>query len=231
MRPRAMPGAALLAGALLLGLPGCGGDGGGDAVATPPPGTGVQNPASVDVIPCLVQQVGNGPTVVNLSNIVLPDTVKVDFALPPGFPNGRRLQDPVIDIILAVLFIDLSKHPVTVLNALPVNPTANDLPFRPGFPYLAAAQGNPPLPAPGGSNFNFRTEPASAFVRVDRMGMPAVATAVNGSAAKVPYNDADPSTDATGQFVAEIQTTLTGLSRVLADDFDALGLSRCARTM
>ena len=222
---------AIGAATLLLGLAGCGGSGGPPSAEAPAPTTGVQNPASVDVIPCLVQQVGSGPTTVNLTNIILPDTVKIDFARPAGFPNGRRLQDPVIDLILAVAFIDLSKHPVTVLNAIPVNPAANDLPFRPTFPYLAAAQGNPPLPAPGGSNFNFRTDPASAFVRIDRMGVPAVATVVISSAAKVPFNDADPATDATGQFVPEIQNTLTGLSRALADDFDKLGLARCARTM
>ena len=54
---------------------------------------------------------------------------------PSGFPNGRRLEDEVVDITLAVVLLDLSVHSVTDLVGL--NPTANDRPFPVTFPYLA----------------------------------------------------------------------------------------------
>ena len=46
-----------------------------------------------------------------------------------GFPNGRRLQDDVIDTILTL-----------VNNGSPLgdNVNANDVPFRDVFPYLAS---------------------------------------------------------------------------------------------
>ena len=126
------------------------------------------------------------------------------------------------------MFLDLTKHPATVLASVPVNPAANDLPFRPDFPYLAAPQGNPPLASGIGTNFDFRTDADSAYVRVDRMGFPAVATVLISSSKKTEYNDNNPSDDATGKFVPEITATLTGLTNALADDFTKLGLSICA---
>lgn len=216
--------AVLLAAATLAG---CGGE--DTATSMPPPGsttaTNTQTGLGFDVSPCLSQAVG-GTTVAGL---VVPDTVKINLAAPSGFPNGRRLPDPVIDVTLAVLFLDLTRHPATTLAGVPVNPAANDLPFLATFPYLAAAQGTPPLPAPGGANFDFRTDPASAYVRVDRMGMPAVATAIISSSQKNPYNDDSPAIDATGKHVPDILITLAGLTRALADDFDRLGLAKCAR--
>ena len=41
----------------------------------------------------------------------------------------------------------------------------------------------------------FRTTPAAMYTRVDRMGMPAVATALVSSGQKNAYNDADPTGD------------------------------------
>jgi hypothetical protein len=81
------------------------------------------------------------------------------------------------------------------------------------------------------SNFNFRTDPASAFVQVDRTGMPAVATALISTAVKNPFNDAAPADDATGRFVPDMLTTLAGLTLGLADDFQRLGLTPCARAL
>lgn len=221
-----------LVSALLLS--GCGGGGGGgsskggSSVATPTPVSSTPpnpNNVSLNVTRCLTQQVGPGTTVANL---VVPDTVTINLAAPSGFPNGRRLTDKVIDLTLAVIFLDLTKHPVTTLADLPLNPPANDLPFRDVFPYLAAAQGNPPLSATTGKTFNFRTDPASAYVRVDRMGMPAVATALISSSHKTEYNDANPAEDANFKFLNEINATLTGLTNALSDDFAARGLTLCA---
>lgn len=189
---------------------------------TPPP-----TATGFDVTNCLAQTIpGAGTTV---AGAVVPDTLTLNLAAASGFPNGRRLPDPVIDVTLAVIFLDLTRHSPGLFASLPVNPAANDVPFRTSFPYLAAPQGNPPLAASTGTSFNFRTEPSSSFVRVDRMGMPAVATALIGSAAKAPYNDANPSNDAAGQFVPEITAQLTGLTNALADDLGRLNLTPCAR--
>ena len=39
-----------------------------------------------------------------LASIVFPDTLKMDLSKPDGFPNGRRLQDDVIDTELQLVF-------------------------------------------------------------------------------------------------------------------------------
>jgi hypothetical protein len=70
---------------------------------------------------------------------VVPDVIRIDPSMPAGFPNGRRLTDPVIDVTLALVLLDLSMHPVSAL--IGVNPTANDLPFRDRFPYVARPHG------------------------------------------------------------------------------------------
>jgi hypothetical protein len=66
---------------------------------------------------------------------VVPDVITIDPSQPAGFPNGRRLTDPVIDVTLALVLLDLGVHDVTTLVG--VNPTANDRKFRNAFPYLA----------------------------------------------------------------------------------------------
>jgi hypothetical protein len=184
-------------------------------------------PTSFNVTSCLNQTIpGTGFTV---AQAVVPDTLTLTLSAASGFPNGRRLPDPVIDVTLAVIFLDLTRHSPALLAGLPVNPSANDQPFRTAFPYLAPPQGSPPLAATGGSSFNFRTDGPSSYVRVDRMGMPAVATALIGSSAKTAYNAADPANDANGDFVPELTAQLTGLTNALADDLTRLGLTPCAR--
>ena len=61
-----------------------------------------------------------------------------------GFPNGRQLTDPVIDVTLALILLDLGVHDVTTL--IGVNPTENDRAFLRRFPYLARPHrtGSPP---------------------------------------------------------------------------------------
>lgn len=71
------------------------------------------------------------------SPLVVPDVLNVDLSMPSGFPNGRRLEDPVIDVTLAVLLLDLGMHDATTFVDIPLNPTAGDeAPLR-DFPYLA----------------------------------------------------------------------------------------------
>ncbi|MEN0060829.1 MAG: DUF4331 family protein [Myxococcota bacterium] len=71
--------------------------------------------------------------------LVVPDHLTIDPSGAAAFPNGRGLPDPVMDVTLAVVLLDLGTHPVDVLATLPLNPPANDLPFGSGFPYLANA--------------------------------------------------------------------------------------------
>lgn len=226
---------ALLAAAA-LGLAGCGGDGFPSPrepvvvtpTPTPPPTAG---PQSYDVLPCFLQDTGLG---VNVAQLVIPDVLTIDFGLPSGFPNGRALPDPVIDRILAALFLDLRVHSINTFVSLPLNPASNDRPFRAVFPYLAPPQGNPPVEAPGGINFNFRTDPPEAYTTVDRTGFPALATALVSAAQRNAFNDdsaADdlqPNADGLFKWVPEFRAGLTALTNALGDDLEALGLKLCA---
>jgi len=194
---------------------------------TPPPPVVV---TTYNVENCFTQAFpGTGG--LTLRTLIVPDTLKLDLSRPSGFPNGRDLDDPVIDITLAALFLDFGvtgQSPLTFAN-LPLNPPANDRPFSDTFPFLAPPQGTPPLAATTGTSFDFRTDPDSAYTSVDRMGMPAIATALIGSSQKNPYNDVTPTQDAAGQFIAEERTLLTGLYGNIADDLTRLGLTLCGR--
>ena len=143
---RSLFAAAPLALAAVLASCGGGGNNGGGAVSfvptpalpapTPAP-TPTPGPASRNVSACLSQVIpGTGGA--TPASLVIPDTMKLDLTQPAGFPNGRRLQDPVIDITLAVLLLDMTKHSPALLAGLPLNPPANDKPFSATFPYLAA---------------------------------------------------------------------------------------------
>lgn len=162
------------------------------------------------------------------------DVLTIDVARPASFPNGRTPADPVIDRTLALLFLDLRTHSIDTFHNIPVNPKGNDVPLPSAFPWLAPPFGGV-RQSLGGTNFNFRTDPDSAFTRVDRMGMPAVATALIGSSAKNPYNDDSPPQDLSSpsdgvfKWVPEIRSQLTTLTNALADDFRAAGLTMCAQ--
>ncbi len=223
---------ALLA-SVALALAGCGG-GGGEASSDPvivvppptPPLTG-----SYDVVPCFTQDTGLG---LNVAQLVTPDVLTIDFRLPSAFPNGRALPDPVADRILAAVFLDLRVHSIDTFVNLPLNPPANDRPFRANFPYFALPQGNPPIEAPGGVNFNFRTDPRSAYVQVDRTGFPALSTALVAGARKDAFNSDSAADDLTGnaqgtfKWVPEFRASLVLLFNALGDDLEALGLKLCA---
>jgi hypothetical protein len=180
------------------------------------------------VLPCLYQVVpGTGGTTV--AGLIIPDVLTLNFANPAGFPNGRRLADPAADITLAAIFLDLTRHSPATLASLPLNPPANDRPFPADFPYLAPPQGTPPIGDASGAAFDFRRDPVSAYVRVDRMGMPTVATALIAQSRRPAYNDANPSDDAKGNFVGELAEELRILTNALGDDFIARGLTPCAK--
>lgn len=203
------------------------GDDEDDPIAMPSPTpTPTPTPTSFNVQACLDQMIpGTGVTV---AQAVVPDTLTLNLSAASGFPNGRRLPDPVIDVTLAVIFLDLSVNGPGTLAGLPLNPSANDVAFRDAFPYLAPPQGSPPIADNSGTIFAFRSDPESSYVRVDRMGMPAVSTALIPSDRKNAYNDASPTVDVNGDFVPDLGATLTALTNALADDLTGAGLTPCA---
>jgi hypothetical protein len=76
----------------------------------------------------------------------------------------------------------------------------------------------------------YRTETADMYTRVDRMGMPAVSTALIGADSKNPYNDDDPAGDAAGTYVPELADSNTALHVALNDDLTGLSLVPCSMT-
>jgi hypothetical protein len=180
--------------------------------------------AAVDVSPCLNQVVYEGRSVANL---VVPDVLQLDMSQPSGFPNGRKLTDPVIDITLAVLFLDLKTESAATFANLPLDPTSTGVAEPATFPYLSPATGGAPAPG-AGSGFVFRADPPTAYTRVDRMGMPAVSTALIATASKAAYNDDNPTVDATGKWAPTITADLTTLTTELIGQFRSLGLKPCA---
>ena len=223
--PRLRPALAVaLASTLALSACGGGGSGASGAESTTTNTTGTQTGSALDVSPCLNQTVAGR----SVASLVVPDVLTLDPTKASGFPNGRTLTDPVIDLELAALFLDLRVHPVDTLAKLPLNPSGNDVPLPATFPYLGEAHGGAPA-ATGGSGFVFRTDAPSAYARVDRMGEPAVATALVRTAQKTAFNNDSPVDDATGKWVPEFTADLTELATALQDDFAAAGLKICAK--
>lgn len=60
-------------------------------------------------------------------DIVIPDVVSLDLSAADGFPNGRKLDDDVIDVALQV----------TLNRSFVGDGIANDSAFLASFPYLA----------------------------------------------------------------------------------------------
>lgn len=91
--------------------------------------------------PCTVVGDGTGTCAAFAVPLIIPDTVKLDTTTAAGFPNGRMLPDPVIDVTLAVALLELTgdpaPHEATALVGV-LNPSANDKEFEPAFPFLAA---------------------------------------------------------------------------------------------
>jgi hypothetical protein len=57
--------------------------------------------------------------------LVIPDVLRLDTSQPSGFPNGRDLDDQVVDLLLAVALLDLGTHPLRLFADLPLNPPAS----------------------------------------------------------------------------------------------------------
>ena len=95
--------------------------------------------AGLSLTPCTVVGDATGSCATQGVPLIIPDTLVIDFTAASGFPNGRELADPVIDVTLAVVLLDLSVHGADTFAGLPLNPPANDLAFSTSFPYLAEA--------------------------------------------------------------------------------------------
>jgi hypothetical protein len=77
-------------------------------------------------------------TVAQAGPVIIPDTIKYNPTMPSGYPNGRKLEDQVVDLTLAAVLLKLGpKQPLTTFADLPLNPPANDVPFSAEWPYLA----------------------------------------------------------------------------------------------
>jgi hypothetical protein len=125
---------------------------------------------SLGLVPCKMQNsmasdecvsqdiLGNvpGATGPSPAQLVLPDTLKIDVSAPAGFPNGRALADPVVDVTLAILLLDMDAMTTGTPPAAqtpfaftpgnivgPLNPPTNDVgidgDFPTAFPYLHPA--------------------------------------------------------------------------------------------
>ncbi len=80
--------------------------------------------------------------------LAFPDVLLVNTTGPTGFPNGRTLDVPVIDVILAAVLIE-AESIADLLVFTDLDPTSddvhglsqspNDVEFAAGFPYLGAA--------------------------------------------------------------------------------------------
>ena len=228
--------------ALVATLAACGDQGAGSQVVVPAPlpsstatptptPTATATPTSYNVDNCFSQQIqGESGATATLHDILTPDTVHLNLARATRFPNGRHPSDPVVDILLATLFLDMkvTGQGVNTFVNIPLDPPTNDKPFSLTFPFLATPNGSPQVASGTGSGFNFRTDPDSAYVSVDRMGNPAIATAIIGSAMKLTYNDSTPTDDLAGTFAAEQKNELKKFFGLIGDDLTNLGLKICA---
>ena len=96
---------------------------------------------ALTLTPCTVVGDGTGSCAEFAVPLILPDTIKINTNVASGFPNGRNLSAPVIDVTLAVALLDLTgdtpPHTPTDLVGV-LNPAANDKEFIATFPYLAS---------------------------------------------------------------------------------------------
>ena len=71
--------------------------------------------------------------------VIVPDVIHYNPDKPTSYPNGRKLTDQVVDLTIAAAMLDLSApgQNLRTFADLPLNPPANDVPFKDSFPYLA----------------------------------------------------------------------------------------------
>jgi hypothetical protein len=87
---------------------------------------------SAGFTPCAV-----GSCYAQITPLVFRVGLRLDPDAPPGFREGRRLEDPIPDRVLASMLLDLQSHDHDAFAQQPLNPPANDVPFDEAWPYLA----------------------------------------------------------------------------------------------
>ncbi len=101
-----------------------------------PPGGSVETLASgrlADLVPII-----NLPDHTGAEKISsIGDVLRVDLGQKSGFPNGRLLTEDVVDVELKLLLCTLNAG-TPLPTGIPDGPTANEVAFKAGFPYLAA---------------------------------------------------------------------------------------------
>jgi hypothetical protein len=113
----------------------------GAAGMVTPMNTGLNDDlAGLMLTPCVATGFVN-ECALQVTPFIIPDTLVLDTDVAAGFPNGRLLDDQVIDVVLAVLLLDLTVMGQTpfLFADLPLNPPANDANtgmFSAEFPYL-----------------------------------------------------------------------------------------------
>ncbi len=210
--------------ALALGLSSCGGGNAPITSAAPPPPPPTQSGQTFNAERCFTQRF----TTKTVRDTLVPDVVTLDLSQPATYPNGRLPQDPVIDVLISILFLDQTRHTTRTLANIPLNPPGVVKPISTTFPFLAEPYGPPPKSPTTGVNFNFRTDAASAYTLVERMGLPAVATVLINSPRKIAYNEGTPTMDAAGTFTGDMTAGLTTVANQINDDLQRLGLTPCS---
>ena len=95
----------MLSAALLLGA--CNGSSPTPAPTPTPSPTPTPTVTAYNVENCFTQTFP-GTNGLSFRSIIVPDTLKLDLSRPSGWPNGRDLDDPVVDILIAALFLDFT---------------------------------------------------------------------------------------------------------------------------
>ena len=220
--------------AAMLSLTACGSGG----TRTPSPAAVAPAPApaptatTLDVLPCINQTIAlpGVPPGTRVIDLIIPDTITIWPDRPIGFPNGRLLSDPVIDLTLGVILLNINRPGQSAASfaAIPLDPPQSPRVPIAEFPFAAPPYGAPPLDSSAGTNFVFDTAPMSAYVQVDRMGMPAVATAIILGPRKNAYSDGNVQLDTANTYAFDLIEGLRTFSEPLQDDLTARGLVSCA---
>lgn len=71
-----------------------------------------------------------------VTDLAVPDALRLDLTEYAGFPNGRIPNDPVMDMMFGVALLDLSVEEQDLYTLVGLGPTSNDMPFSKLFPYF-----------------------------------------------------------------------------------------------
>lgn len=75
-----------------------------------------------------------------LTDVLVPDVLSLDPDGADAFPNGRRLEEPAMDLVLALMLLDLDLEPLEALADEPLGPPVGDVASLPTWPYVAGPQ-------------------------------------------------------------------------------------------